>query len=358
LRAAPETLREFYSDAAGSFLLRGFGFLVRAAAFLRFKYAFRRLRFDRARCCWPTIFYMCEGLLAQARSASLRKSRIAFCGRHELNNSAVFSLPETFAPTQKTLIGGSILLVIVAIFFGALNLNKAKTLRLSATEAFVARDNAERARAAHEKELKAREAAISAEQAKLSEREGKTGPAEDQLAQILKEKAQLENNLQDKDAEIIALQKQLEEKQPGSTNPGAATNTELQAQLDDARQQLDAAEREKSLLSEKVQAVTERSAQLEDEKKRRAVVHRKIGVQGKVLAVNQAYNFVVLNLGGRNGVEPNSEMLIVREGTYIGKIRISSVEPATAIGDIMTSTLARGVQVQPGDIVIYADTNS
>jgi hypothetical protein len=51
-------------------------------------------------------------------------------------------------------------------------------------------------------------------------------------------------------------------------------------------------------------------------------------------------------------------MLIVRDGTFIGKIRISSVEPATAIGDIITSTLARGVQVQPGDIVIYAGTNS
>ena len=247
---------------------------------------------------------------------------------------------------------------MVAAIFGALNLNKAKTLRSNAAEAFAARDNAERAHAQREKELKAREAAISAEQAKLKEREGNAGGAEEQLAQILKEKSQLENKLQAKETEITALQKQLEEKQPGSANPGAATSTELQAQLDDARQQLDAAEREKSLLSEKVQAVAERSAQLEDEKKRRAVVHRKVGVQGKVLAVNQAYNFVVLNLGGRNGVEPHSEMLIVRDGTYIGKIRISSVEPATAIGDIITSTLARGVQVQPGDIVIYADANS
>ena len=88
------------------------------------------------------------------------------------------------------------------------------------------------------------------------------------------------------------------------------------------------------------------------------MVRRKAGVQGKILVVNQAYNFVVLNLGGRNGVEPHSEMLIVRDGAYIGKIRISSVEPATAIGDIMTSTLAHGVQVQPGDMVIYAGTNS
>ena len=84
----------------------------------------------------------------------------------------------------------------------------------------------------------------------------------------------------------------------------------------------------------------------------------KIGVRGTVLAVNHAYNFVVLNLGGRNGVEARSEMLVVRDGTLIGKIRIASVEPTTAIGDIISSSLARGVQVQPGDIVIYAGTNS
>src|SRR5207253_9151048 len=134
------------------------------------------------------------------------------------------------------------------------------------------------------KELKARESAIAAEQAKLAEREGKIGTTDGQLTQILNEKAQLEGKLQDKEAEILALQKQIEEKQPGSANPGAPSAVELQAQLDDARQQLDAAEREKSLLSEKVQSVTERSVQLDDEKKRRAVAHRKVGVQGKVLA--------------------------------------------------------------------------
>ncbi len=74
--------------------------------------------------------------------------------------------------------------------------------------------------------------------------------------------------------------------------------------------------------------------------------------------MNQAYNFVVLNLGGRQGVEPNAEMLVMREGTLIGKIRISSVEPSTAIGDVVTSSLERGVQVQPGDIVVYAGSNS
>jgi cell shape-determining protein MreC len=77
-----------------------------------------------------------------------------------------------------------------------------------------------------------------------------------------------------------------------------------------------------------------------------------------ILAVNHAYNFVVLDLGGRHGVEPNTEMLVVRDGALIGKIRISSVEPATSIGDIIIGSLARGVQLQRGDIVIYGGSSS
>ena len=40
------------------------------------------------------------------------------------------------------------------------------------------------------------------------------------------------------------------------------------------------------------------------------------GIRGTVLAVNQAYNFVVLSLGARQGVEANTEMLVLRGGSF------------------------------------------
>jgi hypothetical protein len=276
----------------------------------------------------------------------------------KVKNSLVFPLPDNFEPTQKSLIAASVVVLGAAAIFTALNVVKVQALHSATIEAINARDHAERLSAQRAKELEAREAAVATEQARIGERQGKGAAAEAQLAQIIREKSDLEARLQDKESEILALQKQVEEKQPASANPGAASTVELQAQLDDARQQLDSAEREKALLAEKLQSIKDRSAQLEEEKKRRAVAHGKVGVRGTILAVNRAYNFVVLNLGGRNGVEPYTEMLIVRDGVFIGKIRISSVEPTTAIGDIITSTLARGVQVQPGDIVIYAGPNS
>jgi hypothetical protein len=287
----------------------------------------------------------------------IAKSRL-LCRTAPTKNRLVFPLSDSFAPAQKSLITVSLLLLGLAAIFSALNVSKAKKLKSTAADAAMLRENSEQYRLKKENELKMRETAIAAAQSKLTERDSKTVASEEQLTKVLSEKQQLEAKLQGKDAAIAALQKQIDEKQPASANPGAPSMVELQAQLDDARQQLDDAEREKSLLAEKVQTVRERSSQLEDEKKRRAVANGKVGVRGTILVVNRAYNFVVLNLGGRHGVEPHSEMLIVRDGTYIGKIRISSVEPATAIGDIITSTLARGVQVQKGDIVIYAGSNS
>ena len=258
-------------------------------------------------------------------------------------------------PTPKVLINSSVAFLLLAAIFGLLNASKLKMLRQTAFEAATARDNAERRRAAQEKKFKARAAAVASEKNPTGDREGKVAAVQAQLAQILDEKTQLQTKLE---SEIVTLQKQLADKQPASANPGAPSSIELQAQLDDARQQLDTAEREKALMSDKLESLQQRSSQLEEEKKRRAVAKGKVGVRGTVLAVNQAYNFVVLNLGGRQGVESHSEMLVLRDGAFIGKIRISSVEPATAIGDIITGTLARGVQVQPGDIVIYAGTNS
>jgi hypothetical protein len=261
-----------------------------------------------------------------------------------------------FSATPKTLILTSVVFLILAGWVGILNTGKVKTLRATVTGAIAARDGAEQRRAAQEKEIKGREAAVTAEKAKIAENENRVAGAEVELVKLQTEKADLQAKLQANETEIANLQKQVDEIKPATVNPGAPSSVELQAQLEDSRHQLDNAEREKSLLSDKMQSLATRSSQLEEEKKRRTVVAGKIGVRGTVLAVNQAYNFVVLNLGARQGVEASSEMLVLREGSFIGKIRISSVEPSTAIGDIVTSSLARGIQVQRGDIVIYAGT--
>lgn len=265
-----------------------------------------------------------------------------------------------FAVTQKTLIGLSVLCLILAGILGLVNSHKAQTLRANAANAEAARDAAEHRRTGKQRSAETDKITSAAEQSRVTEAENKAAKADAELVQLQKEKADFQTKLDASQSEIASLQKRVEEveKAPkpaeSASGPSAA---DLQTQLDDVRRQLDSAEKEKVLLAEKLQSGQDRSSQLQEEKKRRETGTRRTGVRGTVLALNQAYNFVVLNLGARQGVEANSEMLVLREGTLIGKIRISSVEPATAIGDIITSSLARGVQVQAGDTVIYAGTN-
>jgi myosin heavy subunit len=263
------------------------------------------------------------------------------------------------AATPKTVLGLAAALLAAAAIFGALNNHKTNTLRLNASNAEAARDAAERRRATEQKEIKTREAAVVAANAKAAETEARVAKAQADFDQAQKEKSELQTKLQENETAMAALQKQTEGAGVKSvSNPGAGNPTEMQAQLEESRKLLDSAEREKALLTDKLRSIQERSDKLQEEVKRGASGGARLGVRGTVLAVNQAYNFVVLNMGGRQGVEANSEMLVLRGGTPIGKIRISSVEPSTAIGDIITSSLARGVQVQPGDIVIYAGSNS
>jgi cell shape-determining protein MreC len=266
------------------------------------------------------------------------------------------------AVTPKTVIGLSVLLLILAAIFGLLNSHKVKTLRTNVANADAARNAAEHRGVAQERNPKTSETTVAGGEAKIAEAESKAAKAEAELTQLQKDKTELQAKLEANQNEIGSLQKRIEEAEkaakPAPSPVVPSSSPELQAQLEDARRQLDSAEKEKAFLSEKLQTTQERTTQLPEEKKRRETAPRRTGVRGTVLAVNQAYNFVVLNLGARQGVEPNSEMLVLREGTLIGKIRISSVEPATAIGDIISSSLARGVQVQPGDTVIYAGTRS
>ena len=268
-----------------------------------------------------------------------------------------------FAVTPGSLSGLAVIFLLLAAFFALLNGHKVKVLRAdtASTRAPVS-------------------ASVNAvtDEATGAQQQARAAKAEAAVVEAEKEKADLKGKLDASEQEIAALRQRAAGAETNS-NPSApstpapadnAQSSDLQSQVDDLRRQLDGAEKEKELLAEKLQDAQQRPAQVKDAskaetRKRRetASVQRqgssshRAGVHGTVLAYNQAYNFVVLNLGARNGVEPNSEMLVLRDGTLIGKIRISSVEPATAIGDIMTNSLARGVQVQPGDSVIYAGTS-
>ena len=77
------------------------------------------------------------------------------------------------------------------------------------------------------------------------------------------------------------------------------------------------------------------------------------GTSGQVLAVNAGWGFCVVSLGDKRGAAANKVLIVTRGGQAIGRVRIINVEASQSVADIIPSSFARGVYVQPGDGVIY-----
>ncbi|MBM3838129.1 MAG: hypothetical protein FJ398_09215 [Verrucomicrobia bacterium] len=75
------------------------------------------------------------------------------------------------------------------------------------------------------------------------------------------------------------------------------------------------------------------------------------GLKGKILAVDPRYDFVVLDIGTKQGVIEKGQMLVNRDGKLVGKVRITKVEPNRSIANILPEW--KQGDVQEGDQVLY-----
>jgi len=253
----------------------------------------------------------------------------------------------------KVLLIISIVLTAASAALGFLNKNKADATAASLvqTEAQVVQKTASLEKSA--RELKTTQETLATETA---EKELLLTEAESLKKDIAKNTSQITDltaQATTKDSEIARLTADVEEKeaalaaaQAGGSPTEAAPTSEMQVKL-----------QEQETLITKLQTDLDGSrAQLQNllkEKQDRVALRMRNGLSGRILAVNQAWNFVVLNIGDKNGIVSNAEMLVKRGNQLVGKVRVTSVEPSTAIADIVSSSVPRGFAIQPGDNVIY-----
>lgn len=137
---------------------------------------------------------------------------------------------------------------------------------------------------------------------------------------------------------------------PMMTPEEAAT---LRAEADRAKTELAEAQQVQITLTQQKDAAEGKVAGLERQVKEYKTNFVQSGLSGRVLAYNPGWNFVVLNIGDKQGLKSNTPMLVVRGGQQIARVRVSSVEPSQAIADVIPGSLLRGETVQPGDSVVY-----
>lgn len=75
------------------------------------------------------------------------------------------------------------------------------------------------------------------------------------------------------------------------------------------------------------------------------------GLHGKVVAVDPRYDFVVLDVGEKQGVVPNGKLLVDRDGKLVGKLRVTKVEPNRSIANILPDW--KQSDIMEGDQVVY-----
>lgn len=106
----------------------------------------------------------------------------------------------------------------------------------------------------------------------------------------------------------------------------------LNKNLKDARAEIEVAHGENDILVRKV-------SKLQSELERLVGTNRYVmlppALHGKVTAVDPKWDFVVVNVGEKQGVLNNGELLVSRNGVLIGKIIVRSVQQDHAVANLV-----------------------
>jgi hypothetical protein len=190
----------------------------------------------------------------------------------------------------------------------------------------------------------------------IDETKQKLTAAETDLQKATEQAKQLAADIETRNMEIAKLTKQIESVgkpgEEGTAKPEAIV--QLEEQLKRATAERDEMKAVQETLNSRVAEAEGRLQTAESTVKRYKAGVARQGLSGRILAVNQGWNFVVLDVGDRQGAAVNAPLLVLRGGQPIGRVRITSVEPSTSIADVVPGSIARGTTVQPGDRVVFA----
>ncbi|RFC41822.1 MAG: hypothetical protein DVB28_002165 [Verrucomicrobia bacterium] len=202
--------------------------------------------------------------------------------------------------------------------------------------------------------------------AKLDELGGVVQQSKDELEKMRTavsaseaEMAKLKTVVQTAEAKAVDLEKKLAEKPAPApvAMPDPATEqlvASLKADLEKARQ---TASEEQQKVALKLQQAEAKMSQMAPKP---VVASGKNGdskqpLSGEVVAYNEGWNFVVVNLGDKQGVTPESKLLIQRSGKILARLEITDVQPKfVTAGIVYTPGISSRERVRPGDVVLFA----
>jgi hypothetical protein len=210
-----------------------------------------------------------------------------------------------------------------------------------------AKETAQHELASTKKTLKKTQDDLAQSQTDLGVAKKAEQTAEDNLAKANTQIDDLKGNLAKADQQRDDAQTQLGAyKNTGLTAPEVNA---LNKNLKDTEQALAVANDEKLVLTHEVAKLNN---QINILIKPDWVVKLPPSLKGNVMAVDPKWDFVVLNVGENQGVLPNGEMLVSRDGKLVAKIIVRSVQKDRSIANLVPGWQLG--EIIEGDAVIPA----
>jgi uncharacterized protein (DUF3084 family) len=156
--------------------------------------------------------------------------------------------------------------------------------------------------------------------------------------------AELRQQVEDTKGKVATLEKTLAELQ------GAADGEKVDpAELKKAVEKVAVLEKENKVIGDQLVALSAERDRLVKEVEDLKVTP--VGVRGSVAEVNNRWGFVVFDVGQVHKVRPNTQFLVFRDNTLVGKANVIAVNPTTAIAEMLPGFQRLDPRV--GDIVIH-----
>lgn len=116
------------------------------------------------------------------------------------------------------------------------------------------------------------------------------------------------------------------------------------------RAEIDALTAEKQIINDQLSRANEKIRIYEEGKGPDIEVPLPAGLRGRVLVVDEKWQFVVLSLGRKDHVEPNGVLLVSRDGRLVAKVKIKRVQEDRSIANVMPGWSFDAIS--EGDVVL------
>lgn len=165
---------------------------------------------------------------------------------------------------------------------------------------------------------------------------------EQEVEQLNTEVAGLKKSVEEKTTEMASLKETMDKLQE------VMGKTDVKG-IEDIKARVEALDSENKLLSQHFVVTRAENDTLKKRVEELSVTP--VGLRGKVAMVNDSWNFLVIDIGRGERVQPNTLFLVYRDNKMVGKVKVVSVSQTTSVAELLPE-FKRGTP-RAGDLVIH-----